>query len=140
HYASTDAVNQGGTRRGANMSILRVDHPDIVDFITCKEDLTQVTNFNISVAVTDKFMTAVKNGTSYDLIDPSTGKGAGQLDARMVSDKMIEGAWRTGEPARFFSDEANRYNPAPTVGQYEATKPCAAPPLVPHRHCNLAQI
>src|SRR5213083_3792793 len=86
--ASTDAVKQGGTRRGANMGILRVDHPDIMDFITCKEDLTQVTNFNISVAVTDKFMSAVKAGTSYDLIDPSTGKVAGQLDARAIWDKM----------------------------------------------------
>src|SRR5690349_16508875 len=99
--ASTDAVKQGGTRRGANMGILRVDHPDIMDFITCKEDLTQVTNFNISVAVTRKFMEAVKAGSEYDLIDPSNGKVSGQLDARMVWDKMILGAWRTGEPGVF---------------------------------------
>ncbi|MDE3054710.1 MAG: response regulator SirA, partial [Gemmatimonadota bacterium] len=96
--ASTDAVKQGGTRRGANMGILRVDHPDVLEFITCKEDLTQVTNFNISVAVTTKFMDAVKNRTSYDLVDPSSGNVVGQLDANMVWDKMILGAWRTGEP------------------------------------------
>src|SRR3954464_15068368 len=96
--ASTDAVKQGGTPRGANMGILRVDHPDIMDFITCKEDLTQITNFNISVAVTKKFMEAVKNKTSYDLIDPGTNKVVGTLDAREVWDKMIDGAWRTGEP------------------------------------------
>src|SRR6185312_5600993 len=95
--ASTDAVKQGGTRRGANMGILRIDHPDIMEFITCKEDLTQVTNFNISVAVTTKFMEAVKAGTSYDLVDPTTRQVVGQLDAQMVWNKMIDGAWRTGE-------------------------------------------
>ncbi len=122
--ASTDAVKQGGARRGANMGILRVDHPDIMDFITCKEDLSQVTNFNISVAVTRKFMEAVKAGTSYDIIDPATGNQVGQRDARMVWDKMILGAWRTGEPGVFFVDEANRYNPVPHLGRYEATNPC----------------
>src|SRR6266702_542561 len=138
--ASTDAVKQGGTRRGANMGILRVDHPDIMEFISCKEDLTQITNFNISVAVTDKFMTAVKNGTGYDLIDPSNGKVTGQLDARTVWDKMIDGAWRTGEPGCFFIDEANRYNPVPHVGQYEATNPCGEQPVLPYDVCNLGSI
>ena len=122
--ASTDAVKQGGTRRGANMGILRVDHPDILEFITCKEDLTQITNFNISVAVTEKFMEAVRTRTAYDLIDPHSGRPTGQLDAQMVWDKMILGAWRTGEPGVFYIDEANRYNPVPHLGSYEATNPC----------------
>jgi ribonucleoside-diphosphate reductase alpha chain len=138
--ASTDAVKQGGTRRGANMGILRVDHPDILDFIACKEDLTQVTNFNISVAVTSKFMDAVKAGTSYDLVDPSTRQPVHQLDARTVWDRMILGAWRTGEPGVFFVDEANRYNPVPSLGRYEATNPCGEQPLLAYDVCNLGSI
>jgi ribonucleoside-diphosphate reductase alpha chain len=97
--ASTDAVKQGGTRRGANMGILRVDHPDVLEFISCKEDLTQVTNFNISVGITSKFMEALKAGAEYELVDPVTKKVTGTLDARAVWDKMVLGAWRTGEPA-----------------------------------------
>ncbi len=137
---ATDVVKQGGTRRGANMGILDVTHPDIIRFIRSKEDGQTLVNFNISVGVNADFMEKVKRGEDYDLVNPRTGKVTGRQNAREVFDLLAEMAWKTGDPGLVFLDVINRDNPNPQLGKIESTNPCGEQPLLPHESCNLASI